>query len=58
MRENAGRGTIDPMSDTLAGKLLVAMPGMSDPRFDRSVIVMCAHDAEHAMGVVIRAASI
>ena len=41
------------MSDTLAGKLLVAMPGIGDPRFDRSVIVMCAHDAEHAMGVVI-----
>ena len=39
--------------DTLAGKLLVAMPGMSDPRFDKSVIMMCAHDAEHAMGVVI-----
>lgn len=41
------------MSDTLAGKLLVAMPGIGDPRFDRSVIIMCAHDAEHAMGVVI-----
>ncbi|QGZ94533.1 YqgE/AlgH family protein [Terricaulis silvestris] len=41
------------MSDTLQGKLLVAMPGMSDPRFDRTVIMMCAHDAEHAMGVVI-----
>lgn len=39
--------------DTLTGKLLVAMPGMSDPRFDKSVIMMCAHDAEHAMGVVI-----
>src|SRR5690606_24481474 len=41
------------MSDTLAGKLLVAMPGIGDPRFDKSVIMMCAHDAEHAMGVVI-----
>ncbi|MBL8548002.1 MAG: YqgE/AlgH family protein [Hyphomonadaceae bacterium] len=41
------------MSDTLTGKLLVAMPGMSDPRFDKSVIMMCAHDAEHAMGVVV-----
>jgi len=41
------------MTDTLAGKLLVAMPGIGDPRFDRTVIVMCAHDAEHAMGVVI-----
>lgn len=41
------------MSDTLTGKLLVAMPGIGDPRFDRSVIMVCAHDAEHAMGVVI-----
>lgn len=41
------------MSDTLAGKLLVAMPGIGDPRFARSVIMMCTHDAEHAMGVVI-----
>lgn len=41
------------MTDTLVGKLLVAMPGMNDPRFDRTVIVMCAHDAEHAMGVVV-----
>lgn len=41
------------MTDTLAGKLLVAMPGIGDPRFERSVIVMCEHDAEHAVGVVI-----
>jgi len=53
LRENAKRGTIDPMSDTLTGKLLVAMPGIGDPRFDKTVIIMCAHDTEHAMGVVI-----
>lgn len=41
------------MADTLAGKLLVAMPGIGDPRFERSVIMMCAHDGDHAMGVVI-----
>ena len=41
------------MIDTLAGKLLVAMPGIGDPRFERSVIMMCAHDGEHAMGVII-----
>jgi putative transcriptional regulator len=41
------------MSETLAGKLLVAMPGIGDPRFERSVIVMCSHDAEHAMGVIV-----
>ena len=37
----------------LAGKLLVAMPGIGDPRFERSVILMCAHDAQHAMGVIV-----
>ncbi len=41
------------MTDTLAGKLLVAMPGIGDPRFDGTVIIMCAHDQEHAMGIVL-----
>lgn len=38
---------------TLAGKLLLAMPNMTDPRFYRSVIFMCAHDEKGAMGLVI-----
>ncbi len=37
----------------LAGQLLVAMPGMRDPRFSRSVVYMCAHNADGAMGLVI-----
>jgi putative transcriptional regulator len=37
----------------LAGMLLVAMPGMPDPRFARSVIYLCAHSAEGAMGLVV-----
>ena len=37
----------------LEGKLLIALPGMSDPRFAKSVIFMCAHSAEGAMGIVI-----
>lgn len=41
------------MSDTLAGKLLVAMPKMGDPRFHRSVIMMCSHDAQHALGIIV-----
>lgn len=40
----------------LTGKCLVAMPGMSDPRFVRSVIYLCAHTAEGAMGLVINRA--
>ncbi|MBL4806692.1 MAG: YqgE/AlgH family protein [Rhodobacteraceae bacterium] len=37
----------------LDGKLLVAMPGMGDPRFDKAVIFMCAHSPEGAMGLII-----
>lgn len=37
----------------LAGQLLIAMPGMADPRFARSVIFLCAHNEDGAMGVVI-----
>lgn len=40
-------------SGYLEGKLLLAMPGMGDPRFDRSVIYLCSHSSEGAMGLVI-----
>jgi putative transcriptional regulator len=40
----------------LAGQLLVAMPNMRDPRFERTVIYMCVHNAEGAMGLVINKA--
>jgi len=43
------------MSDVeyLTGKLLLAMPGMGDPRFDRAVIAMCKHDESGAFGIGI-----
>ena len=37
----------------LDGQLLIAMPGMADERFARSVIYMCAHSAEGAMGIML-----
>jgi putative transcriptional regulator len=37
----------------ITGQLLVAMPTMRDPRFTRTVIYMCAHTADGAMGLVI-----
>ena len=40
-------------SGSLQGQLLVAMPNMGDPRFDRAVIYMCEHTPEQAMGLVI-----
>tara|TARA_B100002051_G_scaffold276720_1_gene327222 strand:- start:2590 stop:3165 length:576 start_codon:yes stop_codon:yes gene_type:complete len=40
----------------LPGQLLIAMPSMTDPRFEKSVIYMCAHNADGAMGLVINRA--
>jgi putative transcriptional regulator len=37
----------------LAGQILIAMPGMADPRFERSVVLLCAHSAEGAMGLIV-----
>lgn len=37
----------------LVGQLLIAMPGMRDPRFARTVVYICAHSAEGAMGLVL-----
>jgi putative transcriptional regulator len=37
----------------LDGRLLVAMPGIEDPRFERAVIFLCSHDEQHAMGLTI-----
>ncbi|MBC9178755.1 YqgE/AlgH family protein [Pseudoroseomonas ludipueritiae] len=37
----------------LGGQLLVAMPGLTDPRFARAVICVCAHSADGAMGIVL-----
>lgn len=36
---------------SLAGRLLVAMPGIGDPRFEHAVILVCAHRPDHAMGL-------
>ncbi|HEY1752871.1 MAG TPA: YqgE/AlgH family protein [Caulobacteraceae bacterium] len=37
----------------LTGRMLVAMPGIGDPRFERALIFVCAHNAEHAMGLAV-----
>ena len=37
----------------LTGKLLIAMPAMGDARFARSVVFLCAHSQEGAMGLII-----
>ena len=41
------------MNGYLTGQLLVAMPTMRDPRFTRTVIFVCAHTADGALGLVL-----
>ncbi|PRY93610.1 putative transcriptional regulator [Hasllibacter halocynthiae] len=41
------------MSDNLAGHLLIALPSMRDPRFDRAAILLCEHGSGGAMGLVV-----
>lgn len=47
--------TPDP-SGWLAGQVLLAMPALRDPRFSQSVIFVCAHNEEGAMGLVLNRA--
>ncbi len=37
----------------LSGQLLLALPGIGDPRFERAVIALCAHDEHGALGIGI-----
>jgi len=46
-------GGQDGSGDYLTGQLLIAMPNMRDPRFARTVIYVCAHNADGAMGLVV-----
>src|SRR5512141_408676 len=43
---SAGRGFLD-------GQMLIASPAMQDERFARSVIYICAHSSEGAMGIIV-----
>ena len=48
------------MSDSasaLSQQLLIALPGLVDPNFSRSVVMVCQHDADGAMGIVVNRAS-
>ena len=45
------------LEGSLAGKLLIASPAIEDPRFSRAVILVCTHNEEHAMGIVLNKAS-
>lgn len=45
--------TRETLSSDLTGKLLIAMPGMGDPRFEKSVVLLCAHSPEGTMGLIV-----
>lgn len=49
----AQQGFAEVSEIELDGKLLIAMPGMGDPRFSNSVVFICAHSAEGAMGLIV-----
>jgi putative transcriptional regulator len=53
MSAMAPASTTDVDETFLGGKLLIATPGIGDPRFDRAVILICDHSPEHAMGIIV-----
>lgn len=54
-----GRHYNAPMSDAVsfANQLLIALPALADPNFSRSVTLICQHDADGAMGIVVNRGS-
>lgn len=48
-----GRATHGIAADFLEGQVLIAMPGMSDPRFQKSLVYLCSHSEEGAMGLIV-----
>ncbi|MEQ5869709.1 YqgE/AlgH family protein [Sagittula sp. NFXS13] len=46
-------GEITDKPTELTGRLLIAMPGMEDPRFEWGVVLLCDHSADGAMGLII-----
>jgi putative transcriptional regulator len=41
------------LDDSLSNQLLIAMPGMADPFFTATVTLVCEHNAEGALGIII-----
>ena len=37
----------------LTGQVIIAMPDMGDPRFERAVVLICAHSPSGAMGLIL-----
>ena len=43
--------------ESMTGRLLVATPTLKDPNFDRTVVLLVAHEAGGALGVVLNRSS-
>jgi putative transcriptional regulator len=52
-RKTLQKGASSPERGYLDGQMLIASPGMSDERFTKSVIYVCAHSSEGAMGIIV-----
>ncbi len=52
LKESKMAGSVE-IRNSLTGQLLIAMPGMQDPRFEKTVIFVCAHNADGAMGLIV-----
>lgn len=46
-----------PAASTFANQLLIALPALADPNFSRSVTLICQHDADGAMGLMMNRVS-
>lgn len=44
---------IDGDAAGLGGKMLIATPAIGDPRFARTLVLICAHTPDHAMGIIV-----
>jgi putative transcriptional regulator len=51
-----GFPVIDEADRRLTGQILAAMPALDDPNFAQSVILVCAHNADGAMGIILNRA--
>jgi putative transcriptional regulator len=44
---------LSPEPEFLGGRILIAMPGIDDPRFARTILLVCQHTEEMAMGIAL-----
>lgn len=49
--------SMSDMPDSFSNQLLIALPALHDPNFERSVALICQHDEDGAMGVIVNRAS-